>query len=99
MLPTAAAGMHHAPGTMSDAAELTMVWRVAAAMALGGVIGLERELARESAGLRTHMLIAGAAALIVSLGRLLAHDFSDEQFSQFLRIDPVRLKTALLAAG
>jgi uncharacterized membrane protein YhiD involved in acid resistance len=35
---------------------------------LGGVIGLERELADKPAGLRTHILVAVAAALFVILG-------------------------------
>lgn len=33
------------------------------AMLLGGAIGFERELVNRPAGLRTHMLLAGAAAL------------------------------------
>ena len=45
-----------------------VIGEVAAAMALGGVIGFEREVADRPAGLRTHMLIAGACALIVGLG-------------------------------
>jgi putative Mg2+ transporter-C (MgtC) family protein len=78
--------------------ELMMVARVAAAMVFGGVIGWERELARESAGLRTHMLIAGMAALIVGLGRLLATDFGDEHFRELVQVDPVRLIEAVVAA-
>jgi len=38
------------------------------AMALGGVIGLEREKTAKAPGLRTHMLIAGASAMIVAIG-------------------------------
>jgi uncharacterized membrane protein YhiD involved in acid resistance len=38
------------------------------AMLLGGLIGLDREAARKPAGLRTHMLVSGAAALLVLLG-------------------------------
>ena len=37
--------------------------RLAASVVLGGVIGLERELAARPAGLRTHMIIALAACL------------------------------------
>jgi putative Mg2+ transporter-C (MgtC) family protein len=67
-------------------------------MVLGGVLGLERELVKESAGLRTHMLIAGSAALIAGLGHLLAADFSDESFRELVRIDPVRVIEAVVAA-
>lgn len=34
---------------------------------LGGIVGLERELAKRPAGLRTHMLVAAAAASVVLL--------------------------------
>lgn len=42
-----------------------VVIRLAAAMALGAVIGLQREFVRAAAGLRTHMLVALAAAIFV----------------------------------
>jgi len=78
--------------------ELTILAHVAVAMVLGGVIGLERELVREWAGLRTHMLIAGAAALIAGLAHLLAVDFSDEAYRELVRVDPVRVVEAVVAA-
>ncbi len=78
--------------------ELLMTARVGVAILLGGAIGLEREMVKESAGLRTHMLIAGAAALIVGLGHLVAADFSDERFRELVRIDPVRVIEAVVAA-
>src|SRR5690606_3516515 len=78
--------------------ELWILARVAAAMALGGVLGIERELGRHAAGLRTHMLIAGAAALIVGLGDVVAQHFTQEQYRELLRIDPGRLIEALVAA-
>ena len=42
--------------------------RLGAAMLCGGVIGWEREASARAAGLRTHMLIAVAAALFVIVG-------------------------------
>lgn len=78
--------------------ELELVFRIAAAMLLGGVIGFEREMVKESAGLRTHMLIAGAAALIVGLGEPLAEDFTRESFRDLVRVDPVRLIEAVVSA-
>ena len=78
--------------------ELWILARVAAAMALGGVLGLERELGRHAAGLRTHMLVAGAAALIVGLGDVVAEHFTQEQYRDLLRIDPGRLIEAVVAA-
>jgi putative Mg2+ transporter-C (MgtC) family protein len=48
--------------------------RVVAAAALGGVVGLERELDEKAAGLRTHMLVSSGAALFTLVG---AYGFSD----------------------
>lgn len=42
---------------------LVVLW----AMALGGIVGWERQLIAKPAGLRTHMLVAGAAALITGI--------------------------------
>lgn len=78
--------------------ELSVLGGVLAAMVLGGIIGIEREISNRPAGLRTHMLISGSAALIVGLGHLLAQDFSDETYREFLRVDPVRLIEAVVAA-
>lgn len=78
--------------------DLWILARVAAAMLLGGVLGVERELGKHAAGLRTHMLIAGAAALIVGLGDMIAEHFSGEQYRELIRVDPVRLIEAVVAA-
>ncbi|MGN7726890.1 MgtC/SapB family protein [Luteimonas sp. 22616] len=48
-------------------AQLAILATTAYAMLLGGVIGFERELKDRPAGFRTHMLVAGAAALLVGL--------------------------------
>lgn len=77
--------------------DLALLGRTAAAMLLGGLVGLERELHRRPAGLRTHMLIAGAAALLVGLGDIIAERFVDERYSSLLRVDPVRLIEAIVA--
>ncbi len=45
------------------AIELEMVLRLLLAVALGAIIGYQRERARKSAGLRTHVLICLGAAL------------------------------------
>ncbi len=78
--------------------QLAIVATTAYAMLLGGVIGLERELKNRSAGFRTHMLVAGAAALLVGLGDLLAVRFADEHYREMVRVDPLRLVEAVVAA-
>lgn len=78
--------------------DLVILGRVAAAMALGGVLGFERERGRHAAGLRTHMLIAGAAALIVSLGDVMAQRFAGEGYRTLIRMDPMHLIEAVVSA-
>jgi putative Mg2+ transporter-C (MgtC) family protein len=75
-----------------------LLLRVAAAMLLGGVLGFEREIGKHAAGLRTHMMIAGAAALIVGLGDSVAEHFQQERYRDLLQVDPVRLIEAVVAS-
>jgi len=78
--------------------QLQLVGTMTVAMVLGGAIGYERELKNRPAGFRTHMLVAGAAALLVGLVDLLAHRYSAEVYSDLVRIDPIRLIEAMVAA-
>jgi putative Mg2+ transporter-C (MgtC) family protein len=48
--------------------ELEYVGRIAGAAVLGGVIGLEREVHGQAAGLRTHMVVALGAAVMTIVG-------------------------------
>ncbi len=77
--------------------DVSILLRVAAAMLFGGVIGVERELGKHAAGLRTHMLIAGAAALIVGLGDSVAEHFQQDRYRDLLQVDPIRLIEAVVA--
>lgn len=69
--------------------------RLGAAALFGGAIGLERESHRKPAGLRTHILIALAAALFT----LLAFDMiaATSPSESHIRTDPLRLIQALTA--
>ena len=77
--------------------DLSILLRIATAMVFGGLIGIEREMGKHAAGLRTHMLIAGAAALIVGLGDSIAEHFQQERYRDLLQVDPVRLIEAVVA--
>ncbi len=72
---------------------LDLVGRVAIAVALGALIGLEREIRGQSAGLRTHALVATGAALFTLAG---AYGFEDIARSD--NVDPARV-AAQVAAG
>lgn len=78
--------------------QLSVLLTTAYAMVLGGLIGWERELKDRPAGFRTHMLVAGAAAMLVGLGDLLAVHFSAEGYRELVRVDPIRLIEAVVAA-
>lgn len=60
------------------------------AMGLGGLIGIEREAADKPAGVRTHMLVAGAAALLVGLGTLTVQYYGTNAGDR-VRADPIRI--------
>jgi putative Mg2+ transporter-C (MgtC) family protein len=65
-------------------------------MLLGALLGLDRELAHKPAGLRTHMLVSGAAALLVGLGDILVGHFDVELGHTLIRVDPLRIIEAVI---
>jgi putative Mg2+ transporter-C (MgtC) family protein len=82
-------------GTRSFLPFPVTVARLLLAAALGAVIGIEREWRNRPAGLRTHMLVCLAAALIALLTIEITHVpfFQDEA----IRVDPIRLIEAVTA--
>jgi putative Mg2+ transporter-C (MgtC) family protein len=64
--------------------------RLAVAAALGGAVGLERELREREAGFRTHMLVSVGSALFTMAG---AYGFRDFFISggNIVRSDPTRI--------
>jgi putative Mg2+ transporter-C (MgtC) family protein len=68
--------------------ELQFLIRLLVAGALAAVLGWEREHARKSAGLRTHMLVGIAAALYTALAQLSVADISPSETGY--RADPIR---------
>lgn len=78
--------------------QLPIIGEVALAMLLGGAIGVEREIADKPAGFRTHMLVAGAAALLVGLSSALVLNFSADRANDLLRFDPIRVVEAIVTA-
>lgn len=75
--------------------EIEILAEVAAAMLLGGLIGIERQIADKPAGFRTHMLVAGSAALLVGLAPLLVGRFEAGD-GIILRADPVGVVGAII---
>ena len=76
--------------------ELSVLARVAVAMLLGAAIGLERETKDKPAGLRTHMLMAGAASVMVAVGPVMVERLGETISGDVLRADPIRLIVAVI---
>jgi len=76
--------------------ELQILAYVGLAMLLGAAIGFEREIEDKPAGLRTHMLVAGAAALLVALGDVVVRHFDVYLGTELVRSDPVRFVEAVI---
>jgi putative Mg2+ transporter-C (MgtC) family protein len=77
--------------------EIERLVSILVAMLLGGLVGLEREIAGKPAGLRTNMLVAGAAAFIVKLSDLLVDRFvADVGHAALVRVDSLRVIEAVV---
>jgi len=70
--------------------------RIGLAMLLGGGIGLERELAGKPAGLRTHILVATAAASLVVVGDQIVQHYAGHLSEGLVRSDPLRVVGAVI---
>lgn len=80
-----------------DAEVWGIIGLVVAAMILGGLVGLDRELANRPAGLRTHMLVAGSSAVFVALGEILIRSYDHGiRTDDIVRSDPLRLIEAVI---
>ncbi len=77
-------------------AQLQILTQVGLAMLLGALIGVEREIEDKPAGLRTHMLVGGAAALFVALVDVVVAHFGSSLSADLVRSDPVRIIEAVV---
>ena len=76
--------------------EIRVLCSVALALLLGAAIGLEREVKGKPAGLRTHMLVAGAAAFLVALSDVAVGRFNVDLGTGLVRSDPIRIIQAVI---
>jgi putative Mg2+ transporter-C (MgtC) family protein len=81
---------------LPDLSWVEVIVRVILAAALGGAIGLERELRDREAGLRTHLLVSVGAALFTMVS---AYAWTDWRFStpQGLVFDPTRIAAQVVS--
>ena len=71
---------------------LEICLRILLAMAIGGIIGWERETSNRPAGLRTHMLVAIGAATVMLMGEL-----SLNKYAGITTMDPTRLGAQVIS--
>jgi putative Mg2+ transporter-C (MgtC) family protein len=69
--------------------------RVALAAALGGILGLERELREREAGLRTHLLVSVGSALFTIVSAYGFREFLTSNAS-VVRADPTRIAAQIV---
>ncbi len=69
---------------------------IAIAALCGAVLGLERELARKPAGLRTHIFVCAGSALMMILGQEIVNQFQAHEDNSILKADPIRALQAIV---
>jgi putative Mg2+ transporter-C (MgtC) family protein len=81
---------------MPDLSWGEILLRVVVAAALGGAIGVEREIREREAGLRTHLLVSVGAALFTLVS---AYGFSDFHYSgrAGITVDPTRIAAQIVS--
>ncbi len=79
---------------MPDLSEVEVFWRIVLAGGLGALVGIEREVAGKPAGLRTHILICAASAMLMFLGAGIVAAF--EVGDHVVGADPIRIMQAIV---
>lgn len=74
--------------------QLELMLRIVLAGICGGAIGYERESRKKTAGLRTHVIVALSAALMIVLSK---YGFNDV-LGQYVRLDPSRIAAGTVTA-
>jgi len=75
---------------------LEMILRLLAALAAGGIIGLERTYRGRAAGFRTHALVCMASTLLMLVTVYEMHWFSSAQAGARVAIDPTRMAQGIM---
>lgn len=76
--------------------ELYNLALVGLAALFGAIVGLEREVADKPAGLRTHMFVCAAAAMLMLLSNVVLDEFQADKAPESLRSDPIRIIQAIV---
>ena len=74
---------------------LEMLWRLLAALAAGGIVGLERSYRGRAAGFRTHALVCVASSLLMLVTVYESHWFNTAAAARVV-IDPTRMAQGIM---
>jgi len=87
------------PESASVALQLGLLGRLLLAAVLGGIVGLEREIAGKPAGLRTNLLICVGAALLteISIGVATMANTENAVLGVAFRADPARIAAQIVS--
>ncbi|MFP4091347.1 MAG: MgtC/SapB family protein [Cyclobacteriaceae bacterium] len=75
--------------------QLLILLDVFIACILAGAVGYEREMRHKPAGFRTHMIVGGASAFLVSLASISVKVYIND-FKDVLDVDPIRIIQAII---
>lgn len=81
---------------MDFPSELEISMRIVLALALGGLIGLEREISDHPAGLRTHIGVALGATLFAIASAYGFQEFDASRTETNFQVDPTRLASNIV---
>ena len=81
---------------MDVVTQLKIIGEIAFAMLLGGIIGIEREISKKPAGLRTMMLVSGSAAVLMITGELILRMQIIKENANLISLDPIRIIQAII---
>jgi len=76
--------------------QFIMLAHIILASVLAGIIGIERERLDKPAGMRTNMIVAGATAFFVFLGKIIVEEFIHIGYADAIRTDPTRIIQAIV---
>jgi putative Mg2+ transporter-C (MgtC) family protein len=75
--------------------QLLVLLDVFIACMLAGAVGYEREVRDKPAGFRTHMIVGGSSAFLVSLAAV-SIDVYKASYQEVLDVDPIRIIQAII---
>lgn len=83
--------------TLAGSYELAVLMKLLLAALAGGMIGLEREKHGRPAGLRTHLLVALGACLMMLISEFFPMKYGSATVNSALRIDPARTAAQIIS--